>query len=54
MSEELISRGLLLETEKIGKWDFYRIGNTNVKALKENGIIRSVDYGDVEKRKSMA
>jgi type I restriction-modification system DNA methylase subunit len=51
MSEELISRGLLLETEKIGKWDFYRIGNTNLKALKQNGIIRSVDYGDFEKKK---
>lgn len=51
MSEELISRGLLLETEKIGKWDFYRIGNTNLTALKQNGIIRSVDYGDLEKKK---
>lgn len=51
MSEELLQRRLLTETEKIGKWDFYNIGATTVKALKENGIIRDVDYGDVEKKK---
>jgi len=51
MSEELLQRNLVKNPEKIGKWDFYSIGATTVKALKEYGIIRNVDYGDVEKKK---
>jgi type I restriction-modification system DNA methylase subunit len=51
MSEELLQRGLDKKPEKIGQWDFYNIGSTTVKALKEYGIIRSVDYGDLEKKK---
>jgi type I restriction-modification system DNA methylase subunit len=51
MSEELLQRDLLKNPAKIGKWDFYNIGATSVKSLKENGIIRNVDYGDVEKKK---
>lgn len=51
MSEELLQRNLLKSPEKIGVWDFYNIGATSVKALKEYGIIRNVDYGDVEKKK---
>jgi type I restriction enzyme M protein len=51
MSEELLQRNLLKSPEKIGVWDFYNIGATTVKALKEHGIIRSVEYGDVEKKK---
>jgi len=51
MSEELLQRGLLENPEKIGKWDFYNIGSTSVKTLKEHGIIRNVDYGNVEKKK---
>jgi type I restriction enzyme M protein len=51
MSEELLQRGLIYKPEKIGKWDFYSIGATSVKSLKENGIIHDVDYGDVEKKK---
>jgi hypothetical protein len=35
----------------MGKWDFYNIGSTSVKNLKEAGIIRNVDYGKVEKKK---
>ena len=51
MSEELLQRDLLKNPDKIGKWDFYSIGATAVKALKEHNIIRNVDYGDVEKKK---
>ena len=51
MSEELLQRDLLKNPEKIGKWDFYNIGATSVKALKEYGIIRNVNYGAEEKKK---
>jgi type I restriction-modification system DNA methylase subunit len=51
MSEELLQRGLLEKPEKIGKWDFYNIGATTLKALKENKIIPNIDYKDFEKRK---
>jgi type I restriction-modification system DNA methylase subunit len=51
MSEELLQRNLLKSPEKIGKWDFYNIGSTTLKALKENNIIRNVDYGEFERKK---
>ena len=51
MSEELLQRNLLDNPEKIGKWDFYNIGNTTIKSLKEHGIIRNVDYGSLERKK---
>ena len=51
MSEELLQRNLLKNPAKIGKWDFYNIGATTVKALKGFGIIRNVDYGAVETKK---
>ncbi|KAA8476823.1 hypothetical protein BDE36_1328 [Arcticibacter tournemirensis] len=51
MSEELLQRNLLESPGKIGIWDFYNIGATSVKTLKEYGIIRNVDYGEVEKKK---
>ncbi len=51
MSEELLQRGLIKNPEKIGSWDFYNIGATSVKALKEYGIIRNVDYGTIENKK---
>lgn len=51
MSEELLQRNLIKNPGKIGKWDFYSIGATNVKSLKEHGIIRDVDYGEDEKKK---
>ena len=35
MSEELLQRNLLKNPEKVGAWDFYNIGSTTVKALKE-------------------
>lgn len=51
MSEELLQKDLLNNPDKIGKWDFYNIGSTSIKALKENNIIRNVDYGDIERKK---
>lgn len=51
MSEELLQRDLIKNCQKLGKWDFYNIGATSVKALKEHGIIRNVNYGAEEKKK---
>lgn len=51
MSEELLQRDLSKNPEKIGKWDFYNIGSTTIKTLKEYGIIRNVDYGNAEHKK---
>jgi type I restriction-modification system DNA methylase subunit len=50
MSEELLQRDYK-NPDKIGSWDFYNIGATSVKALKEYGIIRNVNYGKEEKKK---
>ncbi|MDR1761977.1 MAG: N-6 DNA methylase, partial [Bacteroidales bacterium] len=36
---------------KFGRWDFYNIGATTVKALKEYGIIWNVNYGNEDKKK---
>lgn len=51
MSEELLQRDLINNPDKIGKWDFYNIGATSIKALKEYGIIRNIDYGNLENKK---
>lgn len=51
MSEELLQRNLIKNPEKIGTWDFYNIGATSINALKEADIIRSIDYGDVARKK---
>lgn len=51
MSEELLQRDLLKNPDKIGDWNFYNIGSTKIKTLKENGIIRNIDYGDEENKK---
>lgn len=51
MNEELLQRDLLKNPEKIGKWDFYNIGATTIKALKEAGIILGVDYDDIDNKK---
>lgn len=51
MSEELLQRDYHKNPEKIGKWDFYNIGATSIKKLKEYGIIRNVNYGIEEKKK---
>lgn len=53
MSEELLQRGLHKNnpTCKIGKWDYYNIGATTLKALKGANIIRNIDYGSLETKK---
>ena len=53
MSEELLQRGLDKNnpTSKIGKWDYFSIGATTLKALKEADIIRNVDYGTLESKR---
>lgn len=51
MSEELLQRNLIKNPEKIGSWDFYNIGSTSINALKESNIIRSIDYGDIARKK---
>lgn len=53
MSEEMLQRGLARNnpTSKIGKWDYFNIGATSLKALKAAGIIRNVDYGNFELKK---
>lgn len=53
MSEELLQRGLdrKTPTAKIGRWDYYNIGATTLKALKGANIIRNIDYGNLENKK---
>ena len=51
MSEELLQRDLLDNPEKIGSWNFYNIGSTPISALRDAGIIRSIDYGEIVKKK---
>lgn len=51
MSEELLQRDLLKNPQKMGDWRFYNIGATTIKSLKENGIIRNINYGIFEKKK---
>ncbi len=51
MSEELLQRGLIKDSEKIGKWEFYNIGATTLKALKRHKKIRDIDYGILEQKK---
>ena len=51
MSEELIQKDLIKHPAKIGKWNFYNIGATTIRQLKENKIVRNVDYGKEEKKK---
>jgi len=51
MSEELLQRNLLENPQTMGDWKFYNIGATTIKALKENGILRNIDYGEIEKKK---
>jgi type I restriction enzyme M protein len=51
MSEELLQRGLLTSPKKIGIWNFYNIGSTTLKSLKEHKIIPDKDYGKLSRRK---
>ena len=51
MSEELLQRDFIQNPEKIGKWNFYNIGSTSVKNLKQLGLLRDVHYGKEERKK---
>lgn len=51
VSEELIQRNLTDNPEKIGTWNFYNIGSTTLRALKEAKIIPDYDYREFERRK---
>ena len=47
MSEELLQT----VPHKIGKYTYFRLGNTTLNQLKTNGIIPMKDYGDLEAKK---
>ncbi len=53
MSEELLQRGLDKDnpTSKMGKWNYYDLGATTIKALKNAHIIRNVNYGKLETKR---
>jgi type I restriction-modification system DNA methylase subunit len=51
MNEELLQRNLIECPEKIGTWDFYNIGSTSINTLKQAGIIKSLDYGNIGLKK---
>jgi type I restriction-modification system DNA methylase subunit len=51
MSEELIQRGLISSPEKFGSWNYYNIGSTTLKALKNAKIIPDKDYDEYEHKK---
>lgn len=51
MSEELLQRDLIDHPDKIGNWDFYNIGATTIKNLKQSKIINDFNYEEIEKRK---
>jgi type I restriction enzyme M protein len=51
MNEELLQRDLHKNPEKIGKWDFYNIGATSIKTLREAQIIENRPYDSIESKK---
>lgn len=51
MSEELIQRNLVEAPEKMGDWNFYNIGATTLKTLKNAKIIPNRDYDEYEGKK---
>lgn len=51
MSEELIQRNLIEAPEKMGDWNFYNIGATTLKTLKNARIIPNRDYDEYEGKK---
>jgi len=51
LDNKLIPKVADKNPEKIGDWNFYNIGATTIKSLKEHGIIRNINYGnDIEKK----
>ena len=51
MSEELIQRNLVNAPEKMGHWDYYNIGATTLRVLKNAKIIPNRDYKGFESKK---
>lgn len=51
MSEELIQRGFVNSGLKVGKYEFYNIGNATLKQLKKYKIIPMKNYKEYEPRK---
>lgn len=51
MSEELIRKNLTKHGVKMGLYEFYSIGDTNLKTLKKYEIIPNKDYGKYELKK---
>ena len=51
MSEELIQRNLVAAPEHMGAWEYYNIGATTLKALKEAQIIPQKNYAEFESKK---
>ncbi len=51
MSEELLQRDLVKNPDKIGKWDFYNIGATNVRAYVNMESFAMLTTAKLEKRK---
>ena len=47
MSEELLQT----MPQKIGKYTYYRLGNTTLDQLKNNGIVPKKDYGNLKRKK---
>ncbi|MCB2141129.1 N-6 DNA methylase [bacterium] len=51
MSEELLQNDLIKNPPKIGIWNYYSIGSTNLNALKKHKIIPNINYGKFWRRK---
>jgi len=51
MSEELLQRELLTQPPAFGRWQYYNIGATSLRALKSHKIIPDLDYETFEGRK---
>lgn len=51
MSEELIQRRLQKSGRKVGNYEYYSIGNTNISELKNNKIIPNRNYGKYSNKK---
>jgi type I restriction-modification system DNA methylase subunit len=51
MSEELLQKDLIENPEIIGRWNFYNIGATTLKVLRQHKIIPNVKCGVIDRRK---
>lgn len=51
MSEEIIQKGYEDNGLKIGKYEFYNLGNTTISTLKKYKIVPNIDYKEYEKKR---